>query len=83
LNTGKVRNHLRVARAERNMTQAELAKGVGVTRQTIGLIEGGEYNPTLRLCLLIAAVLGKGLDELFWLEDDETAEARRGAGRHA
>lgn len=79
MNTAKVGNRLRVARAERNLTQAELARTVGVTRQTIGLIEGGEYNPTLRLCLLIARALGKGLDELFWLEGDADA-AGRGQG---
>jgi putative transcriptional regulator len=83
LNTGSVRNRLRLARAERDMTQAELAEKVGVTRQTIGLIEGGEYNPTLRLCLLIAAALGKGLDEIFWLEDAAETGNRRGAGGSA
>ena len=48
------------------VTQEQLAKNVGVTRQTIGLIEKGDYNPTLSLCIAIAKALGKTLDELFW-----------------
>ena len=43
-------NRLKLARVERNLTQAELAELVGVTRQTIGLIEGGGHNPALQLC---------------------------------
>ncbi|MEJ2274648.1 MAG: helix-turn-helix transcriptional regulator, partial [Woeseiaceae bacterium] len=43
---------------------------VGVTRQTIGLIEGGGYNPTLNLCLKLARATGKTLDELFWDQGD-------------
>ena len=61
-----VPNRLKLARVERNLTQAELADLVGVTRQTIGLIEGGGYNPTLNLCIRLAQVTGKTLDELFW-----------------
>ena len=60
------RNRFKLARVENNLTQAELAEKVGVTRQTIGLIENGKYNPTLNLCLAIARVLNKTLDELFW-----------------
>jgi len=48
------------------MTQQQLAKKVGVTRQTIGLIEKGEYNPSLQLCISIAKSVSKTLDELFW-----------------
>ena len=59
---------MRAARVEAGLTQSELAERVGVTRQTIGLIEGGDYNPTLNLCLSIARSLGKTLDELFWEE---------------
>ena len=61
-----VPNRLKLARVERNLTQAELADLVGVTRQTIGLIEGGGYNPTLNLCIRLAQATGKTLDELFW-----------------
>ncbi len=59
-------NRLRLARVESGLTQAELANRVDVTRQTIGLIEAGGYNPTLNLCLRLAEVTGKTLDELFW-----------------
>ncbi|OLS38322.1 transcriptional regulator [Alkalihalophilus pseudofirmus] len=59
---------LKIARTEHELSQAELAKKVGVTRQTIGLIEAGKYNPTLQLCLAICKTLNKTLDELFWEE---------------
>lgn len=60
---------LKLARVETNLTQQELAELVQVTRQTIGLIEKGDYNPTLRLCIKIAKALDRTLDQLFW-EDD-------------
>lgn len=60
---------MKLARVERDLSQAQLAELVGVTRQTIGLIEAGDYNPTLKLCLSICKALGRTLDELFW-EDD-------------
>ena len=66
-----ISNRLKLARVECELTQAELADRVGVTRQTIGLIEGGGYNPTLSLCLRLARVTGKTLDELFWSEGDD------------
>ncbi|WP_368505246.1 helix-turn-helix transcriptional regulator [Alkalihalophilus sp. As8PL] len=59
---------LKMARIEHDLSQEDLAKKVGVTRQTIGLIEAGKYNPTLNLCLAICKTLGKTLDELFWKE---------------
>ena len=63
-----MKNRIKIARAEKSMTQAELARKVNVTRQTIGLIEKGNYNPTLQLCISIAKVLEKTLDDLFWEE---------------
>ena len=57
---------LKEARRAMAMSQAELAKAVGVSRQTINMVESGEYNPTLGLCLKICHTLGKTLDELFW-----------------
>lgn len=48
------------------MSQQELADAVGVSRQTI--IERGDYNPTIKLCIAICKALGKSLDELFWEE---------------
>ncbi|MFJ7841138.1 helix-turn-helix transcriptional regulator [Lysinibacillus sphaericus] len=62
---------MKMARIECDMKQADLAKAVGVTRQTIGMIESGNYNPTLNLCISICKVLGKTLDELFWREKNE------------
>lgn len=59
---------MKIARMEVDMKQEELAKAVGVTRQTIGLIESGEYNPTLNLCIAICRVLDKTLNDLFWEE---------------
>lgn len=46
----------------------DLANTVGVTRLTIGLIEAGKYNPTLKLCIAICKALGKTLNDLFWEE---------------
>ena len=56
---------MKAARAEKDMTQADLAAAVGATRQTINAIEKGEYNPTIKLCRAICKALGKTLDELF------------------
>jgi putative transcriptional regulator len=61
-----IRMNLRLARIEKNLSQQELADLVNVTRQTIGLIEKGDYNPTLNLCIKIARTLNKTLDQLFW-----------------
>lgn len=62
---------IKVARAEKDMTQAELAGAVGVSRQTMNAIEKGDYNPTIKLCRSICRVLGKTLDELFWTDEEE------------
>ncbi|MCI1965391.1 MAG: helix-turn-helix transcriptional regulator [Oscillospiraceae bacterium] len=59
---------MKIARMEVDMKQEDLAKAVGVTRQTIGLIESGEYNPTLNLCIAICRALDKTLNDLFWEE---------------
>lgn len=61
---------LKAARAAEDLSQEQLAQRVGVTRQTIGMIEAGKYNPTLNLCIAICKVLGKTLDELFWNEEE-------------
>ena len=57
---------LKAARAQKDMTQADLAAAVGVSRQTINAIEKGDYNPTIKLCLAICKALDKTLDDLFW-----------------
>jgi putative transcriptional regulator len=63
---------LKVARVAKDLSQEELANLVGVTRQTINMIEKGNYNPTLNLCISICKVLDKTLDEIFW--EDENNE---------
>lgn len=60
-------NRMKLARVESGLTQAQLADKVGVTRQTIGLIEAGGYNPTLNLCIRLAQATNKTLDDLFWM----------------
>lgn len=55
---------------EKNISQIQLAERAGVTRQTIGMIEAGDYNPSLKLCIAICKELGKTLNDLFWEEDD-------------
>ncbi|WP_160213019.1 helix-turn-helix transcriptional regulator [Adlercreutzia aquisgranensis] len=64
---GETKNaRMRQAREAVGLSQQALADAVGATRQTIGLIEAGRYNPSLKLCLAICKALGKTLDELFW-----------------
>ena len=57
---------LKSALAALDMSQQQLADAVGVSRQTINAIEKGDYNPTIKLCLVICKTLNKTLDELFW-----------------
>lgn len=59
---------MKIARVENDLTQQELAERVGVTRQTIGMIEAGNYNPSLNLCIDICKALNKTLNDLFWEE---------------
>jgi putative transcriptional regulator len=60
-----VKNHLRVLRAERDWSQAEMAKRLGVSRQTVNAIETGRYDPSLPLAFGIARVFGKLIEEIF------------------
>jgi putative transcriptional regulator len=60
---------IKVARAQLDMTQKQLAEKVGISRQTVNAIEQGEYNPTIKLCRAICRALGKTLDDLFWEEE--------------
>lgn len=66
MDTGKKNLRMKVARIEADLSQAQLAAAVGATRQTIGLIEAGDYNPSLKLCTAICKTLGKTLNDLFW-----------------
>lgn len=70
LNNFILRNRIKLVRIEKNgLTQGELAKLVGVTRQTMNLIEAQKYNPTIKVCLLISKHLATPVDELFWMGD--------------
>ncbi|MGD8814998.1 MAG: helix-turn-helix transcriptional regulator [Anaerolineales bacterium] len=60
---------VKLARIAADMTQAELAEKAGCTRQTIGLIEADRFNPSLKLCTAIAKVVGKTLNDVFWIEE--------------
>ena len=64
-------NRLRVARAENDLSQEQLAALAGVTRQTISSIETGQYNPSALLALVLAHRLGKKFEELFFLKENE------------
>ena len=65
---------LKSARAMLDMSQEQLAEEVGVTRQTIGMIEAGKFNPSLQLCIAICRALGKTLNDIFW-EDEENEKS--------
>ena len=57
---------IKAARAGKDLSQDDLARMCGVSRQTINAIEKGDYNPTINLCIAICKALNKTLDELFW-----------------
>ena len=61
---------MKFRRIELNMSQTDLAKKAGVTRQTIGLIEAGEFNPSINLCIAICRALDVTLNDLFWEEEE-------------
>lgn len=66
---GNLKNKkMKIARIEAEVSQERLAEIVGVTRQTINLIESGSYNPSLKLCIEICKALNKTLNDLFWEE---------------
>lgn len=67
---------MKFRRIELNMSQTELAKKAGVTRQTIGLIESGDFNPSIHLCLAICWALDTTLDEIFWEEKGNEEEQK-------
>lgn len=68
---GKKNLRMKAARAAVGLSQADLAEAVGVTRQTIGLIEAGGYNPTLNLCVAICKTLRVTLNDLFWEDEND------------
>jgi len=66
-----MKNNIRVERAIKNITQADLAEAVGVSRQTINTIESNKYVPSTVLALKIAGVFEKPLEEIFMLEEGD------------
>ena len=66
-----MKNNLKVQRAIKNITQDDLAKQIGVTRQAINSIELGKYVPSTILALKIARYFEKGVNEIFFLEDND------------
>ena len=63
-------NKLRIARAEKRISQGELAEMVGVSRQTISSIENNQFCPSAKLALLLCIALDKKFEELFYFGDD-------------
>ena len=66
----ELKNRLKVARAEKNLSQGELAKLVGGSRQTISSLEKGRYNPSILLAFKIARCFGQSIEEIFLYEED-------------
>jgi putative transcriptional regulator len=66
-----MKNNIRVERAIKDITQADLAELVGVSRQTINTIESNKYVPSTVLALKIARVFNKSLEDIFMLEDGD------------
>jgi putative transcriptional regulator len=65
-----MKNSLRVLRAERRWSQAELAERLGVSRQTINVIENEKYDPSLGLALKVARLFDKHVEEIFVLDEE-------------
>ena len=63
-----LKNRLKVARAEKGLSQTQLAELVGVSRNTFSSIETGQFNPTAKLALILCIALDKKFEELFYFE---------------
>ena len=61
-----LKNHLKEIRAEKGLSQAELAEMVGVSRNTISSIETGQFNPTAKLALILCIALDKKFEDVFY-----------------
>ena len=66
-----MKNNIKVSRAERSMTQQQLADAVGVSRQTVNAIEKGKFNPSTILALKISSIFQKSVNEIFTLEESD------------
>ena len=65
---------MKFRRIELGLSQTELAQRAGVTRQTIGLIEAGEFNPSIKLCVAICRALNVTLNDIFWEDEENESE---------
>lgn len=72
-----VRNTIRVQRAMRDLTQADLAERAGITRASVNAIEGGRMIPSILLALKLARALGVSVNDLFTLSDEDRLESER------
>jgi putative transcriptional regulator len=72
-------NRLRVARAERNLSQDELARAVGVSRQTVSSVETGQYCPSALLAFRLARAVEWPVDQLFWMQGESDDSGKRRA----
>ncbi|MFP5437678.1 MAG: helix-turn-helix transcriptional regulator [Bacteroidia bacterium] len=66
-----MKNNIKVQRAIHNLTQAELADKIGVSRQTINAMEAGKYVPSTVLALKLSGLFGVGVNDIFTLEEGE------------
>lgn len=71
-------NRVKALRQAAGLTQRQVAQAVGITRQTLSLIEKGEYNPSLKLCLGLCDALQTTLDTVFWVAKEERHEENHG-----
>lgn len=63
-----LKNNLKIVRSEKGLSQAQLSKMVGVSRNTISSIETGQFNPTAKLALILCIALDKKFEELFYFD---------------
>lgn len=70
-----MRNRLKVCRAEKDWTQEELGRVVGVSRQAINAIETGRYDPSLPLAMKVARAFSKPVEEIFFLDSKEEVKS--------
>jgi putative transcriptional regulator len=80
---GRMRNRIRVLRAERDWTQEHLADKLGVSRQTVNSIENGKYDPSLPLAFKIARLFGLKIEDVFLWEGGKLPAGSRRTGRNS
>ncbi len=72
-----LRNRVKELRARFNMTQSDLGELINATRQTVSMIEKGDYSPSVTLALKIAAAFDMGVEDVFWLEKGDINLAQK------